>query len=499
MKSKLITCIFLALAVNVFVACDDNTDAIGSSLINNFDKLNVQTDTFNLSTRSIVADSVLSRNSTGYVGRVKDPQTGAYVTGDFMAQFHVLEDFIFPEKDSIMSLSPTGEIQADSCELRLYYSGYYGDSLATMKMTAYELDRPMEEDKVYYSNFNPEKEGYIRRGGLAKSKVYTLYDVNVDDDTRSNSSYMENIHIKLDAPYKDNAGKQYSNYGSYVMQKYYEKPENFKDAYAFIHNVVPGFYFKNQGGLGSMGYITISQLNVYFKYKGWVTEKDTTYVNGKMVLTEKQVLRTLARVASFAGTEEVLQTTNISNDKDGVKKLAADNTCTYLKTPAGIFTEMELPIDDILRNHENDSINSAKVVLTRINNDSRDKYNLGIPQTLLMIPKSEMYSFFEKNQVADYKTSFLATYNEQYNTYTFNNIANIIRYIDKTADRSKESWNKVVIIPVTTTYNTSSSVQELTTVNHDMSLTSTRLVGGSANPNGPIKLSVVYAKFNTDK
>ena len=191
----------------------------------------------------------------------------------------MLEDFIFPEKDSIMSLSPTGEIQADSCELRLYYSGYYGDSLATMKMTAYELDRPMEEDKVYYSNFNPEKEGYIRRGGLAKSKVYTLYDVNVDDDTRSNSSYMENIHIKLDAPYKDKAGKQYSNYGSYVMQKYYEKPENFKDAYAFIHNVVPGFYFKNQGGLGSMGYITISQLNVYFKYKGWVTENDTTYVN----------------------------------------------------------------------------------------------------------------------------------------------------------------------------------------------------------------------------
>ena len=310
---------------------------------------------------------------------------------------------------------------------------------------------------------------------------------------------MENIHIKLDAPYKDKAGKQYSNYGSYVMQKYYEKPENFKDAYAFIHNVVPGFYFKNQGGLGSMGYITISQLNVYFKYKGWVTENDTTYVNDKMVLKEKQVLRTLARVASFAGTEEVLQTTNISNDKDGVKKLAADNTCTYLKTPAGIFTEMELPIDDILRNHENDSINSAKVVLTRINNDSRDKYNLGIPQTLLMIPKSEMYSFFENNQVADYKTSFLATYNEQYNTYTFNNIANIIRYIDKTADRSKESWNKVVIIPVTTTYNTSSSVQELTTVNHDMSLTSTRLVGGSANSNGPIKLSVVYAKFNTDK
>ena len=29
-----------------------------------------------------------------------------------------------------------------------------------------------------------------------------------------------------------------------------------------------------------------------------------------------------------------------------------------------------------------------------------------------------------------------------------------------------------------------------------MSLTSTRLVGGDDNPNEPIKLSVVYSKFN---
>lgn len=115
MKFRLLTGVFLALAVSLFVACDDNTDSIGSSLIGNLDKLNVQTDTFKLSSRSIIADSVLSRNATGYVGRVKDPQTGAYVTGDFMTQFHVLEGFTFPEKDSIRSLSPTGEIQADSC------------------------------------------------------------------------------------------------------------------------------------------------------------------------------------------------------------------------------------------------------------------------------------------------------------------------------------------------------------------------------------------------
>ena len=96
MKLKLFAGLFIASATMALMSCDDNTNEIGSSLINNLDKLNVQADTFTVATRSIAAGSVLSRNSTGYVGRVKDPQTGAYITGNFMTQFHVLENFQFP-------------------------------------------------------------------------------------------------------------------------------------------------------------------------------------------------------------------------------------------------------------------------------------------------------------------------------------------------------------------------------------------------------------------
>ena len=414
MKLKLFAGIFIASATMALMSCDDNTNEIGSSLINNLDKLNVQADTFTVATRSIAAGSVLSRNSTGYVGRVKDPQTGAYVTGNFMTQFHVLENFQFPEKDSIRSLSSTGEIIADSCELRLYYDNYFGDSLATMKLTAYEMNKPMEEGRFYYSNFDPEKEGYLRTNGLKKSKVYTLYDKNVSDATRSDSRYMKNIRVKIDQPYTDKNGKTYSNYGSYVMQKYYENPKYFKDAYAFIHNVVPGFYFKNQGGLGSMAYVSISQLNVYFRLSAMVTKYDTTYVDKKAVITEKHVLDTLSRVASFAGTDEILQATTIDND--------------------------------------NDVLNSAKVVFTRLNSFSKDNYGLGIPQTLLMIPKADMYSFFEENRIADNKTAFLAAYNSSYNTYTFNNISNLVAHLASTSAEERAQnpeWNKVVIIPVT--------------------------------------------------
>ena len=57
MKMKLMAGI--ALASIVLASCDDNTSELGSSLIDNVDKLHITTDTFTVSTRSIVADSVL--------------------------------------------------------------------------------------------------------------------------------------------------------------------------------------------------------------------------------------------------------------------------------------------------------------------------------------------------------------------------------------------------------------------------------------------------------
>lgn len=467
----------IALAAFTLFSCDDTTDTIGGSLTDNVDKLEISTDTFQVETRSILADSVLSRSVTGYLGKVRDPETGAYMTGDFMTQFYTPEGFSFPEKDSIVS-KKDGMIVADSCDLRLYYTGFYGDSLATMKVTAMELNKPVDEQKFFYSNYDPEKEGYVKSDSKAGSRIYTLADLNVDESTRKKSDYMPNIRIALDKPYKG-----YDNFGSYIINMYYEHPEYFKNSYSFIHNLVPGFFFKTQSGLGSMAYVTLSQLNVYFRNKTTYTSSDGT---------KRDTI--INAMASFPGTEEVLQTTTINNDMSTLRRLVdEDRSCTYLKSPAGIFTEMTLPVNEIVAGHENDTINTAKIMLTRINDGVQQKaYRLGIPQTLLLLPKADMYSFFEKNQIADYKTSYLASYNSSSNTYTFNNIGGLIKHLNETADKTKADWNKVVIIPVTATYTTIDQRSVLTKVTHDMSLTSTKLVGG---PNTKNQITVIYSKF----
>lgn len=481
MKTIIYTVIAIMSCITI-ASCDDTTDSIGNSLTDNMDMLKVTTDTFNVATRSIVADSVLSLSTTGYLGKIRDIETGNYITGDFMAQFSTLENYKLPEKDSIVSLQD-GEVIADSCSIRLFYTDYYGDSLATMNITAYEMNEPMKEGVKYYSNFDPIAEGLIRNDGMKVNKTYTLTDLSISDEDRADeSSYTPNIKINLNKPYTDKNGVTYNNYGTYIMRMYYEDPDRFKNSYNFIHEVCPGFYFKTNDGIGSMAYITVSQLNIYFRYLN-----DSTYVG----------------TTSFSATEEVLQTTNISNDKQNIADLANDNTCTYLKTPAGIFTEITLPVDEITENHSNDTINTAKISLTRINNNTHDEYSLSAPSTLLMIPKDSLYTFFENGDNVDYKKSFIATYSSSTNQYTFNNISGMITYM---ADIKKKGlaensnwlnehpdWNRVVVIPVSVTTNSSSQIVKIV---HDMSLTSTKLVGGSENPYEPIKINVIYSKFN---
>ena len=482
MKIRFLSVIVFVVSI-LCVSCDDTTDMIGTSLTDNSDLLEVETASFSVSSESFVADSVLSRNVTGYLGKIRDPETGNYITGNFMAQFGTLEDYTLPEKDSIVSLDKDTEVVADSCSIRLFYQSFYGDSLATMNLTAHEMSKPMEEGVLYYSNFDLKEKGYVNNDGMKINKTYTLTDLSVSEDEREDaSSYTPNIKIDLNKEYVDKDGKRYNNYGTYIMRKYYENPQYFKNSYNFIHDVCPGFYFEMNDGLGSMAYISVSQLNVYFKYKA-----DTIYVG----------------TSTFSGTEEVLQTTNIVNDDKALEALANDNSCTYLKTPSGIFTELELPVEDVKLGHENDTLNTAKLTLTRINDDYQGDNSLDVPSTLLLIPSDSLYRFFENEDIVDYQGSFIASYDSKYNNYVFSNISGLItsmynkmqagkkndaNWID---DEKNKNWNKVVLIPVTITTNSSGTI---TKVVHDMGLTSTRLVRGTRDNDG-VKLDVVYSKF----
>lgn len=452
-------------------SCDETTGVIGSSLTDFKDTLSVSADTFYVKSRTLTVDSVLARNITGYLGVIRDPETLNTITGNFMAQFNVLEGFSLPEKDSIAT-NDEGQIIADSCELRLYYNTFYGDSTAQMKLTAYELQKSLEEGVPIYSNFNPEN-GYVRQGGLTASRTYTLADFTQEDSLRYDEEWTPNIRLRLNKAYTAQDGTTYNNYGTYLLRTYYAHPEYFTSSYRFNHHVCPGFYYKMDDGIGSMAYVETAQLNIYFRY---ITPDSVHNYS-----------------TSFTSTEEVLQTTTFANDNDALQQMAADGNQTYLKSPAGLITELELPITDIMNGHETDTLNSVKIKLPCYTSTSTTGYELSPTEYLLMIPKDSLHSFFANNSLPDSKTSFLTSYSSSTNAYTFSNISGIVMAMYK-AGATSSDWNKVVLVPVSVTTHSTSSSTTITKVAHNMGMSSARLLGGENNPQA-LQMSVIYSKF----
>lgn len=483
----------LVIAALTFAACDDTTEGIGGSITNKIDNINISDSAFNVTTKSIVAGAVLSRNNTGLIGKMKDPETGNYVKGDYMTQLSVLPTFSVDTLDYIKQANG-GSIEADSCYLLVSYNASYGDTIAPMKVTAYEMTKPMAEDQEYYSDYDAFKAeaGWVSENNQHWSSNYNL----------SNTSDVKNFKIYLNKKYKKD-GKTYKNYGSYIMQTYAEHPEYFKTNFKFLHNVCPGFYIKNVGGTGNMAKIWNTEL-IFYWTRHKTINKDSTAVS--------------IGYNRFDGTEEVLQLNKIENDTENLKKLASKDQekCTYLKSPAGIFTEVTLPIEDIMKGHEKDTLNTATISFPRLNNENEDNpYNFATPSTILMVQKDSLQSFFEKSKLADSRTSYTASYSSTgtyKNAYTFQNIANLVSAMYKNKGKG-ENWDKVVLVPVNVITTTQGYTTVISKINHDMSLASTRLIVGTDDPNkdyttdkktgkkvasGPIRIKVIYSKFKEE-
>lgn len=467
----------LVIAALTFAACDDTTEGIGGSITNDIDNINITSAVFPVATKSMVADSVLSRNNTGLIGKMKDPETGNYVKGDYMTQLGVLPTF---SVDTVaIKQANNDSIEAYGCYLLISYIANYGDTIAPMKVTAYEMTKPMEENQEYYSNYDAFKNGWVSESNPHWSSNYNL----------SNTSDVKNFQISLNKPYTKDS-KTYNNYGSYILQTYAKHPEYFKTNYKFLRKVCPGFYIKNVGGTGNMAKIWNTEL--IFQYKRQTKTKDGK--DSIIVVSNR-----------FDGTEEVLQLNKIENDTVKLKQLASqEKNCTYLKSPAGIFTEVTLPIEDIMKGHEKDTLNTATISFPRLNNENEDNpYNFATPSTILMVQKDSLQSFFEKSKLADSRTSYTTSYSSTgtyKNTYTFQNIANLVSVMYKNKGKG-ENWNKVVLVPVNIITTAQGHTTVISKINHDMSLASTRLKRGviTTDSNGketsPIQIKVIYSKF----
>ena len=414
-------------------------------------------------------DSILANTSEVYLGRYTDEESGTVFTSGFITQFACNEDYGFPENGVI------GD-SAQYTKLRLYFEEYYGDSLNAMQCEVYDLDYTLEEGIAYYTNMNPKDYCLPDKEPIAK-KTYNAFDFSLHDTIINGENYSRHIEIILPDSIGNNFIKKYykeDDEGNHIGNKY------FKNSEVFIKEVFKGIYVKCTQGDGTVLKIFRARLDIGFSH----------YI--KSSSGELDSIQTLS--APFYSGKEVLQVNNFDNND--LTKLTEEQQHTYIKTPAGLYTEVTLPVIDIVE--KCDTINSTKITFTRYNESASATR---VPHsTLLMVRKCDMHKFFLKNKVADNKTSFLTSFASSTNEYVYSDISSLIKVcyneyqegIKNNSNWEDENpdWNKVILIPVSTTKDSNGNIVK---ISHDISISSIRLRGGTEYE---IPIYTITSKFN---
>lgn len=518
----------LLLAILTFSGCDDNTGSLGMEMLPDSDGMSAHTTTFDVTTQSFVADSVFAKTSTGYVGKFTDKEFGFY-EASFLTELNCTDNFSFPEVYKVTEvdsqgkpIKATGRMAGDSVvsvQLVIYYSKWFGDSLNACRMSVYELSKILEKnEKVHYTNINPN-DYYSSNSTPLGRKAYTAYDTTVPDSIRNgkdnsgNPTYYPSITFPLD---KKTFGEDR------ILKKYRENPKLFENSAAFIKNIFKGIYAKTDNGDGTILYIDRVDLQMQFRFHAI---NDTTGVALKKKDGKGDSLFYSMNTV-FASTKEVIQANQFLNS-EMIKKKAEEKEHTYIKSPAGIFTEATMPYDKIYKELSQDTLNAVKLTFTNYNEESNYKFSMSAPKDVLLIRKKDLKSFFEDNKLTDNMTSFTVSHNNvASNQYTFKNIARLVTTCinEKQAAKKKaketagstwnetdwevkweadnKDWDKVLLIPIVVTYDYSNSNNPtMTSIQNDLQPGYAKLKGGiETDATGavktPLKIEVTYTRFN---
>lgn len=445
---------FLSLC-GILCACTETTGTLG--IIETGEELSTVTATFQFTsgTDSLYLDQLPYNSQFGCIGAIRDPETGGLIESSFATQFVTQGSFSLPDKSVMKKVD--GDVVCDSMELILFMNQAYGDPNNAMKLEVYG----MQSDRSILNSLTgitfPEEKVADFDKHLG-SRMFTFYDRTVSDDELHSSSHEHSIRVPLDPAI-----------GTEMLKKFYAHPEWFNENNLFHDNVFSGVYCRLSESEGTMVNVAVSALDINFVYN-----KDGADKVG---------------VARFGGTPEVFQCTRVENPKSR-KKLCEVPDTTYLKNPDGVITYINLPVDEMLVGHEQDSISMCALTLQAY---SKTDDAFDAPSQLLLVPHCLRYRFFTENWNKDDRFFYITSYSATTNAYVFSNISRLIKglkVLKEMGISSEEDWERVDVIPVSTTSDGST----YTSIFYDVTPTSVRLVCGTQEK--PLDLQVVYSYFN---
>lgn len=453
MKFKSLFALISLLVVLINMSCDDSTSSIGLSIQPPSDSITVAADTIVLKSRTVsMLDSVYARTIYGVLGKYEDDIFGT-VKSDYLCQFYFPEEARF--KENLIAI--------DSMQFGISFMKYTGNTLAPMGLSVYKLNKPLVAN--YYTNADPAK--FCDMTQPLVNEAYTIQAAGFPyPDTYPT---LREIIAPLDTTLARNIIK--ASYNGTI-----------KDTESFA-KFLPGVYVTTTFGSGSLIEVERTELKIAYRYN---------HVKGNTAGTADTIR---SATFSIAVTPEVIQLNHIKNKN--ADALFAENTgAAYLKAPAGVYTEIEIPIKQIVADMAKlgvDKVNSIQLNIKGFT--EREDLSTSAPLrpvNLLLINKDSVESFFTKRnraQVIDMKTTFWTNRNTTTNSYPFANISSLIEaYKDKGLETLKYLLIPIAVTPSGSTVSTTTSI---TGVYNVMSPTTAILRNDAKN----MKIELVYSKI----
>ena len=423
MKTKIF--LFASLLSGLFwlIACDDTIDRVGMGIQPRGDVIMSYGDSLVISGTTIKDPVLYAKTINGLLGNFYDPLYGQLKTG-YVCQFYPAQGFGDQERieriDAFAS-SRNEPFQIDSIQLKILYTTYVGDSLSPMEVTVYPVREGVSLTEDYYTPIQPAD--YCDLNEPLGKKVYTARDLNISDSLNLANMAQNNYKaVSVSLPRKSGQ-RFYDEYKECLKdpnRKTFQTPEAMADFF-------PGLYV--QSTLGSGCLLAVEKTTIFIYYS-WVQEvKDSTSVSAD----------TLVSAAVLDVTKEIIQLNEYVGSHDEQLWEVPNAEKMYVKTPAGIFAQISIPMGELKNKIGNRKFSNVRLSI-EAEPPSDWVYTWGFPGTgatslfsmsqskMLLIEPDSIRPFFEKQKTADGKTTYFTTFDPSTYTYTFSNIANVIQH-----------------------------------------------------------------------
>ncbi|MCQ2333146.1 MAG: DUF4270 domain-containing protein [Paludibacteraceae bacterium] len=455
-------------------SCKDDTPSAGASALKDGENVVVKADTLrNIHSAIVKATPIVFTPDSFLLGECSRPHLGT-IKADILAQFACPNNWTYPDSSVL-----------DSVRLILFYRSWHGDGNTPLGITIYEMDgETLNYDSTYASDVPVER------------------FCSMDESLRANvKDRLVVASQPVDSIYYD-ASASYLPYLQFRMtDRFAQKLFSIRDfsSQEAFSNLFKGLYITSNYGGSTALYVFDISLEICYHYTVLADAATNTY-------------ETFKDTKYLYANNEVRQVNRYEYiDHDALlSTLQADTNVNYVISPAGLYTQLNIPIKQIRERiqagvgNKRPYINLANLTINVLNGES-EKNNMqddwSTPaETMMLIKQDSLENFFRYGKLPDdtyaMYSQLIPTLNDSDKyEYIYSFDMSTLLMMEQRDTTNVSDTLKMVLLPVHVEMTNSTSSSYVSAVKLEQTVTATK-IRSSQNTKQPIDIEVVYSGFS---